>query len=577
MKLLCYSLNNFAPKIVAASAQRDWMDAFPDRHAYRCLPLSIANAHGWEVLCPVPIEIEWNGGPAVEDLTVRALKPLPGGTRTEEFCRSNFSRGIATFHLDYLFRTEPGWDLLATGPFNRPKDNAAPLTGIMEADWLPYPFTMNWQIQRPGRLVFEQDEPFCFIVPIKKQALVDCQPEIRNLADAPELARQHEEFRAARDNFMQRFHAGDEATLRQAWQKYYFTGRHPDGTAADNHLSKLRLPEPLDLRAPSMAASEASTIDAQPAHDSSAKWSDDSPLNAMQGERPCERNERGRRRIDANGRVADWSGIRVVRSSADADYCDFIVAEELLSPEQCDELSRAYRELAGLMFRSDRIDPYWNNRFIWHADIAAARPAIGALMIDAQRRAVDIVKEFYQIHAPLYPDLLQIVLLAGGHVHVAARGQCQPGRQSSPHVASRAVGGRLRERRLRGRRTLFHRARYRDQAETRDVRRDDGGVSSRACGAARRNGRAADDAILPDVRSGQGRGITGCVTSREDFHGSQAETVDAGVVAHQDVQHAAACDRAGLVDGPRFTGRGGRSTRQKKSVSDRSSQEARHT
>ena len=414
MKLLCYSLNNFAPKIVAASAQRDWMDAFPDRHAYRCLPLSIANAHGWEVLCPVPIEIEWNGGPAVEDLTVRALKPLPGGTRTEEFCRSNFSRGIATFHLDYLFRTEPGWDLLATGPFNRPKDNAAPLTGIMEADWLPYPFTMNWQIQRPGRVVFEQDEPFCFIVPIKKQALVDCQPEIRNLADAPELARQHEEFRAARDNFMQRFHAGDEATLRQAWQKYYFTGRHPDGTAADNHLSKLRLREPLDLRAPSMAASEASTVDAQPAHDGSAKWSDDSPLNAMQDERPCERNERGRRRIDANGRVADWSGIRVVRSSADADYCDFIVAEELLSPEQCDELSRAYRELAGLMFRSDRIDPYWNNRFIWHADIAAARPATGALMIDAQRRAVDIVKEFYQIHAPLYPDLLQIVSWQAG-------------------------------------------------------------------------------------------------------------------------------------------------------------------
>ena len=81
MKLLCYSLNNFAPKIVAASAQREWMDAFPDRHAYRCLPLSIANAHGWEVLCPVPIEIEWNGGPAVDDLTVRALKPLPGGNQ----------------------------------------------------------------------------------------------------------------------------------------------------------------------------------------------------------------------------------------------------------------------------------------------------------------------------------------------------------------------------------------------------------------------------------------------------------------------------------------------------------------
>ena len=56
----------------------------------------------------------------------------------------------------------------------------------------------------------------------------------------------------------------------------------------------------------------------------------------------CERNERGRRRIGANGRIADWSGIRVVRPSADADYCDFVVAERLLSPEQCDKLCRAF-------------------------------------------------------------------------------------------------------------------------------------------------------------------------------------------------------------------------------------------
>src|SRR5436853_42262 len=156
MNLVCHALHDFAPKLVAASAQRQWMDDFSDRHAYRCLPLSIANAHGWEVLCPIPIEIEWNGGPEIADLTVRALKVLPGSQELPHFCASHFSRGIVTFQVDYLFRTDPGWDLLATGPFNRPKDNAAPLTGIIETDWLPYPFTMNWQILRPGRARFEE-------------------------------------------------------------------------------------------------------------------------------------------------------------------------------------------------------------------------------------------------------------------------------------------------------------------------------------------------------------------------------------------------------------------------------------
>jgi len=30
----------------AAPPSRDWMDRIPERHAYRCLPLAIANAHG---------------------------------------------------------------------------------------------------------------------------------------------------------------------------------------------------------------------------------------------------------------------------------------------------------------------------------------------------------------------------------------------------------------------------------------------------------------------------------------------------------------------------------------------------
>jgi hypothetical protein len=244
MKLICYALDDFVPKIVAARPQREWMEEFPNRHAYRCLPMTIANTHGWEVLCPVPIEIGWNGGPRREDLNVRALKPMPGGRPVEQLCRSNFSHGIATFDVGYIFRTDPEWDLLATGPFNAPKDNASPLTGITETDWLPYPFTMNWQVLRPGRVVFEEGEPFCFIFPVRKQALTDCQPEIRRLADDAELRRQHTLFAEARKGFIQRLERGDMDAAKQAWQKYYFLGTHPDGAKADQHMQKLRLAEP---------------------------------------------------------------------------------------------------------------------------------------------------------------------------------------------------------------------------------------------------------------------------------------------------------------------------------------------
>jgi len=224
------------------------MDDFPDRHAYRCLPLSIANAHGWDILCPVALAIDWNGGPRIEDVTVRALQTTTGGRPVSAFCRSHFSSGIVTFHTDYIFRTDDEWDLLATGLFNSPKKGICPLTGIIESNWLPYPFTMNWQVTEPGRIVFEKEEPFCFIFPIRKQAVLDCQPEIHDLAEDPELGRQHAAFAISRNDFMKRFHANDPEALKNPWLKHYFRGRHPDGAVVDNHINKLRVVAPVDKR-----------------------------------------------------------------------------------------------------------------------------------------------------------------------------------------------------------------------------------------------------------------------------------------------------------------------------------------
>jgi len=51
-KLVAYRIDGHSVQIRPAPLEREWMDSSDQRFAYRCLPLNIANAHGWELLCP---------------------------------------------------------------------------------------------------------------------------------------------------------------------------------------------------------------------------------------------------------------------------------------------------------------------------------------------------------------------------------------------------------------------------------------------------------------------------------------------------------------------------------------------
>lgn len=242
MKMFVFKLQPDPVPLVPGSPDRDWMDQTTNRHAYRCLPLSMANTSGWDMLCPCGVTIEWNGGPRREDLIVTVDDP-----RHIEFAKSHFAQGIVTMHSGYMFRTEPGWGILVTGTPNQVKDGIQALSGLIETDWLPYPFTINWKMTRPGKVRFEKDEPFGFITVLPHQRMEDVLPVVRDIDEEPELKAQHESFRVSREEFRLRQEAGDPEALRQAWQKHYFVGRIPDHPdVCPVHTNKRRLSELLE-------------------------------------------------------------------------------------------------------------------------------------------------------------------------------------------------------------------------------------------------------------------------------------------------------------------------------------------
>jgi hypothetical protein len=240
MELECFPVVNRPPEIVPGRPQRAWMDGFQDRHAYRCLPLTMSNTTGWELLSPVAFTAEWNGGKAKEDIQLRADTPHPD---FHEFARSHFSGGVLTLQPGYLFRTKPGWDMTAAGPPNWPKDGIQPLSGLVETDWLPFPFTMNWIFTRPGRIRFQKGEPFCFITLTPHRVMDEVQPIQRSLPSDLELKGQYEVWLRERDGFNSRLARNDPDAIREAWQRYYFKGEIPEdkGPAPATHINKRRL------------------------------------------------------------------------------------------------------------------------------------------------------------------------------------------------------------------------------------------------------------------------------------------------------------------------------------------------
>jgi hypothetical protein len=253
MDLICYLRPGWAPTIRPAEATREWMDDTQLSFAYRCLPLNTANAHGWEILSPLGFEACWTGGAALADVQVR----LEADADPHHAPVSSFGEGILTFHIHGLFRTPPGWNLWVGGSPNSPKDGIFPLTGVIETDWSPYTFTMNWRFTRRNHWIrFSTGEPICFIFPVQRTALEQITPRFLPLETEPQLEAHYTAWNNSRSTFLESMRRDRPVRPVDQWQKRYYRGVDmADEAVAPDHRVKLRL-EPFAPVTPDAAAAD---------------------------------------------------------------------------------------------------------------------------------------------------------------------------------------------------------------------------------------------------------------------------------------------------------------------------------
>ena len=141
------------------------------------------------------------------------------------------------------------------GSPNQPKDGIYPLTGVVETDWSPFTFTMNWRFTRPNHWVhFDAGEPICFIFPVQRAVLDDVKPVLAPIDAEPELLDRFQAWSRARDEFTQRMADAPPKVAADKWQKHYYRGVDlSEKEQIDDHRAKLRL-RPFDASAMSWPA-----------------------------------------------------------------------------------------------------------------------------------------------------------------------------------------------------------------------------------------------------------------------------------------------------------------------------------
>lgn len=201
-------------ELTPGGARRAWMDRSGEHFAYRCLPMVLANQHGWLLRTRCRVCATWDGS------------PNPQGVKVQSECvaesrgvSGHFGFGILTWTVPFLFRTPPGIDLLLRGPSNWPIDGAAPLEGLIETAWSPATATMNWQITRSDYpVVFAAGDPVAMIVPIQRTLIESCRPVITHDV---QLRQGYQDWAADRSSFLAKLAAGTAIT---SWQQDYQRG-----------------------------------------------------------------------------------------------------------------------------------------------------------------------------------------------------------------------------------------------------------------------------------------------------------------------------------------------------------------
>jgi hypothetical protein len=160
LNILVEKDQNSVINISPMSIKRDWMDATPEKHAYRCFPVTQANMVGWNLFCDNDIEFIWNG---INDTSSNNIQIING----KDFTYTGRGQSSISFHTGLTFKTDENISLITINPVNYFNDDFETISSLISTSWMDNGFPLAIKAKTANKnILIKSGTPLATIIPI---------------------------------------------------------------------------------------------------------------------------------------------------------------------------------------------------------------------------------------------------------------------------------------------------------------------------------------------------------------------------------------------------------------------------
>lgn len=217
-------IRNGAMAVAPMSIKRDWMDLTPEKHAYRCFPVTQANMVGWNLFCEEDISFIWNGINNTSGENVTILKG-------KDFMYTGRGQSTVSFMTGLVFRTDQNISMLTINPVNYFNEDFETMSSLISTSFYDNDYPLAIKARVPNKeVVIKAGTPIATIIPISLSAIDGTCIEMYDYSD-PNNERQsaHQSYGIA----------SQEVNKQGKWTDWYRDAVNEKGESLGQHETKV--------------------------------------------------------------------------------------------------------------------------------------------------------------------------------------------------------------------------------------------------------------------------------------------------------------------------------------------------